>query len=244
MWYAVFIAAFQCPSSLNDITEDSSRVCRPYLTARSQVAPYIQPYYDAYAAPYVQAAQPYINKLDEQVYRPAVGFSKQSYTKYGAPRVNQASSYGKAQWETSLKPRIEAAQAKAKQQYDASLAPHVSRASAATAPYYTAAQDNVLRTYQSQVLPAYMASRPYVTRVYELGHKALIETGIPYAQWAWTTSAVFIDRTLWPRVRILYGKNVEPQLVRIGERLGRYRDGKKLKAAMEEVNRYVLLDPF
>ena len=66
-----------------------------------------------------------------------------------------------------------------------------------------------------------------------------LNTAIPYTQWAWTTASVFLDRTVWPKVRILYGENVEPQLVRIGERLGRYRDGKKLKAVIDEVDRLV-----
>jgi hypothetical protein len=64
-------------------------------------------------------------------------------------------------------------------------------------------------------------------------------TAIPYSQWAWTTTTVFLDRTVWPKLRILYGENVEPQLVRIGERLGRYRDGKKLKAVIDKVDRFV-----
>jgi hypothetical protein len=49
--------------------------------------------------------------------------------------------------------------------------------------------------------------------------------------------AGFFERRIFPRIRLLYGENVEPQLVRIGERLGRYRDGRKLKAAVDDVDR-------
>ena len=83
----------------------------------------------------------------------------------------------------------------------------------------------------------YIASRPHVEKAYTFGHKLTTEIGLPYAKRAWSSAVVFIDRTIWPQLRILYGENVEPQLVRIGERLGRYRDGKKLKAAMEGVTR-------
>ena len=238
VWYTVFIVAFRCPSSLNEVTEHSSPVCKPYLTTRSYISPYVAPYYDAYAAPYVDTVRPYIDQFEKHVYRPSLTFTKQSYTKYGAARVDQALELAKSRWETTLRPRTEAALANAKEQYDASVAPYVSKVSALTSPYYNAVQGQVLRTYYSQLLPAYAASRPYVGNAYHHVNQAVIETGIPYAQLAWTTSVVFFDRTIWPRVRILYGKNVEPQLVRIGERLGRYRDGKKLKAAMEEVNRY------
>lgn len=71
---------------------------------------------------------------------------------------------------------------------------------------------------------------------YAFGHKLAVETGLPYAKSVLASTALFFDRTLWPKIRILYGENVEPQLVRIGERLGRYRDGRKLKAAMEDAD--------
>lgn len=140
-----------------------------------------------------------------------------------------------------MKPQIDAARSQLSKSYDASLAPLVNEISSATAPYYTAGRDTVVRTYNTQFLPVYTASRPYVERSYAVGHKAFVETGLPYAQWAWGSSMVFIDRTLWPKLRILYGENVEPQLMRIGERLGRYRDGKKLKAAVQELDRYAEL---
>lgn len=237
VWYTVFIAAFQCPSSLDALTENSSVVCKPYLTARAHVMPYITPYYDAYAAPHIEAARPYIDKFDKHVYGPAASLGKHSYTTYGAPRVNQIREYGQVQWEKTVKPQVEMAQGQVQKTYEASLAPHVSKVSAATAPYYTAGRDGMLQTYNSRVLPAYMISRPYMQKSYAVGHKAMVETGFPYAQWAWGSSVMFIDRTLWPRLRVLYGENVEPQLMRIGERLGRYRDGKKLMAAIKEVDR-------
>ena len=237
VWYTVFVAIFQCPSSLNGLTEQSPAVCKPYLTARSHIEPYLTPYYDIYAAPYVNAARPYINKIDKHIYAPVVDLGKHSYTIYGAPRVNRLRVYGQTQWEKTVKPQIETAKAQVQNTYGASLAPHVSKVSAATAPYYTAGRDNVLETYKSTVLPAYMISQPYVKKSYALGHKAMVETGLPYAQWIWGSSVIFIDRTLWPKLRILYGENVEPQLMRIGERLGRYRDGKKLMAAVKEVDK-------
>lgn len=177
-----------------------------------------------------------MDKLENRLFTPAVTIGKRTYTVYGEPRVNQAREFGQAQWEKTVKPQIDAAQAQLSKSYDASLAPHVSKVSSATAPYYTAGRDNVLQTYDTQLLPLYTASRPYVEKSYALGHKAFVETGLPYAQWAWGTSMVFIDRTIWPKLRILYGENVEPQLMRIGERLGRYRDGKKLKAAVQELD--------
>ena len=236
VWYTVITALFRCPSSLDNLTKDSPKVCKPYLDARTQLAPYLSPYYDSYAAPYVDKARPYVDTLNAQVYSPTLAYGKQSYEKYGAPKVNQARSYGHDRWEKAIKPQIEVAQLQARQQYESSLAPHVSKASSAAAPYITTSRDRASQIYNSHLLPAYEASRPYAEKSYAVGHKFTVETGLPLAASAWSSTAIFFDRTLWPKIRILYGENVEPQLLRIGERLGRYRDGKKLRAVMEETD--------
>jgi hypothetical protein len=156
--------------------------------------------------------------------------------KYGAPRVAQAQAFGQAQWETNLQPQVIKYQGMAKEKYDQVLAPHVDTLITATSPYYDIAKTSALQTYYEHLLPAYTAVQPYALQGYDLASDFTVNTAIPYSQWAWTTGAIFLDRTVWPKLRILYGENVEPQLVRIGERLGRYRDGKKLKAAIEEID--------
>lgn len=237
MWYSLITVLFRCPSTVGDLDETSPRVCKSYFQLRSEVTPYLEPYYNTYAAPYVENARPYIDKLDKQVYKPVVKLGKQSYGTYGAPRVDQARAYGQDQWQKTLKPKIEVAREQARKQYDSSLAPHVSRLSTAAQPYYNVARHHILETYHSHVLPTYTSSLPYAQRAYSLGHGFVVDTGLPYTQWAWASTATFVNRTLWPQMRILYGENVEPQLVRISERLGRYRDGRKVKAAVEAVDR-------
>ena len=237
VWYAIFTAVFRCPSSPNNLTHESPAVCKPYLDIRSQVQPYLQRFHNSYTAPYVDAARPYAEKFDKQVYSPTVTVGTKTYLRHGAPRVSQARHFGQVQWEKKLKPQIDAAQAQAKKQYEASLAPYVSKASEASVPYYSASRENIVNTFNFYVLPAYTVTRPYAQQSYAVGHKMITETGLPYARLAWDSAANFIDRTLWPQLRILYGENVEPQLVRIGERLGRYRDGRKLQAAVEDIDK-------
>jgi hypothetical protein len=157
--------------------------------------------------------------------------------KYGAPRVAQAQAYGQAQWEKSLQPQVLKYQTLVKDKYDQSLGPHVDAAVKAAIPYYNLAKTNALQTYYEHVLPTYAAVQPYALQGYELASDFTLNTAIPYSKWAWTTGVIFLDRTVLPKLRILYGENVEPQLVRIGERLGRYRDGKRLKAVVEEVDK-------
>jgi len=137
-----------------------------------------------------------------------------------------------------LKPQLSTAQEKSRKQYEALLAPRVDKIATVIGPYYTSARDGVVSTYDTYLLPGYTVCRPHVEKAYASAQRFALETGLPYAQTAWTTTMVFADRTLWPKLRILYGENVEPQLIRIGERLGRYRDGRKLQSAMQEINRY------
>jgi hypothetical protein len=124
----------------------------------------------------------------------------------------------------------------AKEQYDANLAKHVNTVTKTAGPYYDIARSSALQTYYGNILPTYNTIQPYAIQGYGIASDFTVNTAIPYSKWAWATGAVFLDRTVWPRLRILYGENVEPQLVRIGERLGRYRDGQKLKAVVEEVD--------
>ncbi|KAG9236728.1 hypothetical protein BJ875DRAFT_455792 [Amylocarpus encephaloides] len=228
-WYSIITILFQCPST-DRLTDESPRICKPYFQLKATVTPYLEPYYIAYAASYVDTARPYYETADQWVFTPAVKLAKQ----YGAPRVAQAQKYGQAQWEKNLQPQVSKYQGIAKDKYDETLGPHVNKAVEGAAPYYDMVKTNALQTYYGHLLPTYHTVQPYAVEGYIVLSDFAVNTVLPYSKWAWATGAVFLDRTVWPRVRILYGENVEPQLVRIGERLGRYRDGKKLKAVVDE----------
>ncbi|KAI7150710.1 hypothetical protein KC352_g28719, partial [Hortaea werneckii] len=86
VWYLIITLLFRCPNTLEEVDAGSPAVCKPYFQAKTFVAPYAQPYYDQYAAPYVQIAQPYIDKAHQHAYKPALA----AYKQYGAPRVADA----------------------------------------------------------------------------------------------------------------------------------------------------------
>ncbi|KAL8661418.1 MAG: hypothetical protein Q9202_005600 [Teloschistes flavicans] len=234
LWYSIITALFRCPSAVTDVTSESPKVCHPYLTARTYIDPYVQPYYAQYAAPYVDAARPYTEKFEQKIYTPSIKLGKQSYDQYGAPRVRQANEYGQLHWKQSIRPRIDDLQAQSRGHYDTYLASHVDKAWAAGEFYYSTGRENVLHIHESHIRPAYAITRPYVDNTYSAAQDFALTTGMPYAKSAWISTVALFDRTIWPQIRIVYGKNIEPQLVRIGERLGRYRDGRKLKAAVRE----------
>ena len=232
-WYTIITVLFRCPATVDLLTESSPNVCKPYFQLRSAAVPHLEPYYNTYAAPYVDAARPYYDTLDKRIIAPATVLG----VKYGAPRVEQAKAFGRAQWEKTLQPQVTKYQEIAKGKYDETLAPHLEKAYTAVEPYFEIAKTSALQTYYEHILPTYTTVQPYALQGYGIASDFTVNTVVPYSQWAWTTAGIFLDRTVFPKLRILYGENVEPQLVRIGERLGRYRDGKKIQAVVDDIDR-------
>jgi hypothetical protein len=232
-WYLIITALFRCPSSLTQLNDSSPRVCTPYLQGRSYAAPYLDPYYETYVAPYVEKVKPYTDRFEKQVYTPAAKFTNDKYATYGAHRVEQAKKYSGAQWDKTVRPQIQTAQDKVKGQYDLYLASHVKTASDAAAPYYDQLKASLVEIYHLSILPAYETSLPYLRKAHAQGHHVVVDFVFPYVRSAKDATSAFLIRTIWPQVRVLYGDNVEPQLVRISERLGRHRDQQKVESVFD-----------
>lgn len=235
-WYSILTILFRCPASLDQCKDDAPRICKPYFQVKQAVSPHLEPYYDAYAAPYVQLAKPYYETVDQKVLTPTWAYA----TKYGGPRLAQAQAIGQAQWETNVQPELVKYQALAKVKYDQTLAPHVDRASATVKPYYEIARTNALQTYHDLILPSYVTVQPYVQQGYQIASAFTTETAIPSIVWAWNKTYVFLDNTVWPQLRYIYIENVEPQLHKIGQRLGRY-NGSNAQKPGETIARYARL---
>ncbi|KAI0480057.1 hypothetical protein GGR56DRAFT_251618 [Xylariaceae sp. FL0804] len=230
-WYSILTLLFRCPATLDACTDASPKICQPYFHAKQIISPHVTPYYDAYAAPYVDKARPYYDTLDRFVVTPSRTYA----VKYGGPRLTQVQSLSQRQWDENVHPQIEKYQALAKERYDHAVSPHVEKASAALSPYYDIARTNALQTYHDLLLPAYFAVQPYAVQGYGAAYAFTANTAIPSSVWAWNKSYAFLDATIWPHLRDVYVMKVEPQLVRIGERLGRYKE-QKPKQTAEEVD--------
>ena len=150
----------------------------------------------------------------------------------------QAQAYGQAQWEKSVQPQILKYQALAKAQYDQSISPHVNKAATTLAPYYDIARTNALQIYYEILVPTYSFAHPYASQGYDIAYDLTRNTVIPSTIWAWNKTYAFLDSAVWPHLRDVYVLKVEPQLVRIGKRLGRYNE-KKAKPPVEENATYV-----
>lgn len=229
-WYSIVSILFRCPSTIDLCDETSPKICKPYFQAKGAVSPYVEPYYNTYAAPYVDLAKPYYDVANQHIVVPASAYAN----KYGAPAWHQAQSYGQAQWEKNIHPQLAVYQQVAQDQYDLKVAPHVTQAGAVVSPYFDIARTSALQTYHEMLLPSYQLAQPYAFQAYDATSRFTTETAVPSALWAWNKTYMFIDTTVWPQVRVLYVQSVEPQLARIGQRLGRYKE--KSKAPIESAS--------
>jgi len=132
-----------------------------------------------------------------------------------------------------VQPQIVKYQKLAQEQYDKTVSPYVEKATTAIAPYYDIARTNGLQTYHEFFVPTYEFIHPYVSSGYDAVYSFTKDNVVPSTIWAWNKAYAFLDAAVWPHVRDVYVLKVEPQLVRIGERLGRYKD-QKPKASVEE----------
>ncbi|KAK4041330.1 hypothetical protein C8A01DRAFT_14895 [Parachaetomium inaequale] len=222
-WYSILSILFRCPATLDACDDTSPRICKPYFQLKHAVEPHVAPYYDTYAAPYVDLARPHYHTVDQRVIAPSWGYAKQ----YGAPRVQQVQAIARAQWERSVQPQVDKYQGLARAQYDEKLAPHINRASAAFGPYYDIARTSSLQTYHELLVPAYQYVQPHLLDGYRATSAFTGSTVVPAFVWTWNKTYTFLDGTVGPQIRAVYVENVEPQLVKIGKRLGRYSTGKK-----------------
>ncbi|CAL5875149.1 uncharacterized protein PFLUO_LOCUS9453 [Penicillium psychrofluorescens] len=236
IWYALLTPFLRCPSDLSQLDESSSRVCKPYLIARSHVEPYVTPYYNTYAAPYVDQAWPYVEVVHERVYVPASGVAKLGYDRYGAPALGHVQAFGAEQWRAQVMPIVQTAQDKANGLYMAQVDPYVQQGLNVVSPYYQKANAAASTVYWDHFVPFYTQSKPFIGKTYATGQGLLATQVMPGVQYTWSSVVYFANSSLWPHVTGLYSEQVEPQLVKIGQRLASYREGKRIRSVVEDVD--------
>ncbi|KAL4941111.1 hypothetical protein BDV06DRAFT_195228 [Aspergillus oleicola] len=234
IWYFLLTPFFRCPSNVSDLTDSSPQICKPYLVAKSYVEPHVVPYYNAHAAPYVDAARPYVRIVNEKVYTPASNIAKQGYETYGAPALEKAQAYGQEQWDANVVPHIQTAKGKANDWYAVQVKPHVEAAAVTVSPYYNKVNGAYWTVVDGYVMPFAATYQPFIGKTYTSGQEILTTSVLPHAQNAWFSTVYFVNNSLWPKISSLYSENVEPQLVKIGQRLASYREGSTLRSVADE----------
>lgn len=157
-------------------------------------------------------------------------------TRYGSPLVERGQDFVATQWEVNGQPHLTRLQIIAKMRHDQFVAPHLERANEALGPYIASAKAGTAHAMEHYGVPAYHFVTPYAVMVYGAAHQVVMTTVVPTANWAWTSTNTFLDTAVWPQLRLVYQDNVEPQLVRIGERLERYRSKAKLRVLREKAS--------
>lgn len=145
------------------------------------------------------------------------------------------------QWEKNVQPQVYKYQQLVREKYDQNLGSHVDYIRTAFGPYYEIARTNALQTYHELLLPSYHFVQPYAHQGYVAASEFTTGKAIPATLWAWNKTYNFLDATVWPQLKVIYVENVEPQLVKISQRLGRHNSSKKSipKSAREAHTRYV-----
>lgn len=218
-WYTILTILFRCPASLKECDKSSPHICKTYFEVKQTVLPHVEPYYNVYAAPYVNLARPYYDIVDQKAIAPALA--------YAQPRIQKAQAYTNTQWQKTLQPQLVKYQKLAKTHYEQTVGPHVKQLSTAAGPYFEIARTNALQTYHGVVVPSYHYVEPYAHKGYKAASAFAASTVLPSTRWAWNKTSLFLDGTVMPHLRVIYYENVEPQLLKIGQRLGRHTTGSK-----------------
>ncbi|KAG6263031.1 hypothetical protein E4U49_002624 [Claviceps purpurea] len=218
-WAAILTILLRCPVSLEACDDNSPSICKPYFHVRNAITPRVRPYFDRYAAPYVNVAKPYYDTLNDNVLKP----SRQYAALYGTPIVKKSQKFAHAQWKTNGEPQLYRLQTLTRSQYNKSIAPYLTTTGAIVGPYYNFAHKHTAQACHDYLLPGYEFTRDCAVYVYDAAAGFAKTTALPATCWAWGKTNAFLDTAVWPQLRVVYVENVQPQLVRIGERLGRYR---------------------
>ncbi|KAG5297816.1 hypothetical protein I7I48_07067 [Histoplasma ohiense] len=234
IWYALIMPLFYCPSTLPELDDNYPSICSPYLIARSHIEPHISPYYETYGAPYVDNVRPYARTFNEQIYIPTADFTKRNYRAYGAPHIEKSASYIRNQWEGIVTPHIHSLQTSLTGAYQSLIEPHYAHIASVVTPYYRTAVARLDNVRQSYIAPFYTKTKPVIVKTCSSTYDIVVNTIYPFSKRTWSYLVTFVNETFLPRIARVYGENVEPQLLRIGEKLASYREGRKLGAVGEE----------
>lgn len=192
--------------------------------------PHAKPYYDRYAAPYIEIVEPYYNTVHTKVLVPAHALA----LRHGAPWVERGQTIVVQQWQANGQPHVQRLQLIAKARHDQYIAPHVTKANEVLGPHIATVRTGTQHAINQYAVPAYDFAKPHAIRGYEASRDVAVIHVIPTVNWVWSSTQEFLNSSVWPQLRVVYVTNVEPQLVRIGERLDQYRSQAKRKVLRDK----------
>ncbi|KAI5290503.1 hypothetical protein KEM54_001341, partial [Ascosphaera aggregata] len=243
IWYTIIASLLYCPShsdSSPELSETKSKLCRPYFRVRSYLHPHVSSYYDQYATPYIEIAQPYAEKLHDTVYLPVVEYTQDKYYKHGDQHVQKVISYAKNEWDRRAGPKVREVADTMRSKYVTVVEPSAQQVIVASAPYHKAALSfkEKARYHANYIYSFYVDKyhqflEAYVEHGLTKGHEVAVlvmDKALPYSKQAVSATVNVWADTVRPRIKDLYSQNIEPQLLRISRKLATYREARTQQA--------------
>lgn len=219
-WYAVFLLYWKCPYG-SELDTNSPALCGPLHCGIQRIEPVVKPYYDTYAEPYVMLARPYYTKTVELNNNYVVPAGKRGgraalavYNRFLAPHVDTAYTKGQELYDTHLK------------EHHQVLTKHHNHVMQLANQQYEKARIVTLTVYMNHIQPVLVKLEPHYDRAVKYLHSHVCPRVKAYSLQLYYHIESVVGRgyaVLAPKIQEIWDKNVEPQLVKIRERVSLYR---------------------
>jgi hypothetical protein len=222
-----------CPANAR-LDPSAPGVCRRYDSIQHSALPYFKPYYDTYAEPYLAKAQPFLQKGQgyyEQFGAPTVAKGQDLWIKQATPRLQKGYSAAQGRYNKDVHPVLDRTILKrSRDAYSKYVDPHVQTLSAqytkSVHPHLQTLQTQSYKLYNDRLIPAYYTAAPRVHRAFRTVEDAYATHLEPrvHAVLKWILHK--IETVVVPRITILWGVHVQPQVDRVYDKLFRNRESK------------------
>jgi len=224
-----------CPTNAR-LDPSAPAVCRRFDIIKHNTVPYIKPYYDNYAEPYLARIQPYLQKGQgyyEQFGAPTVEKGQDLWVKQATPQIKKCYSAVQDQYNNKIYPVLDRTVLKwSRHVYSKYLDTHVQKLSSQYTkfvhPHLQSLQKRSYKLYNERLVPAYQATAPRIYHAFhtvENKYATEVEPRV-YAVMKWVIRK--IEQVIIPRATILWRTHVQPQLDRIYDKLFRNREAKQV----------------
>lgn len=240
-WYALYMIFWACPPNAR-LDPSAPAVCRRVDIMKHSTLPYIKPYYDSYAEPYLARAHPYLQKGQEyyeQFGAPTVAKGHDLWVKQATPRIKKSCSAFQYRYKNNVYPLLDKLVLKHwRSVYSKYLDSYVQKSSAQYSkydhPHFQALNRQTRKVFNERIIPAYQATVPYVHHALQIVETIYTKQVEPRIRAVMKWILLKFEQVIIPRATILWNTHVQPQLDRIYERLFRNREPRQVASKVVE----------
>ena len=223
-----------CPPNAR-LDPSAPTVCRRFDTFKESAIPYIKPYYDTYAEPHLARMQPYLFKGQEyyeQFGARAIAKGQDLWVKEASPRLKHGYSAFQYQYTHNVCPALDRRILQPSREiYARYLESHVKTISAQYTkhirPYVHFIHRRGQKFVTERLIPAYHTAAPWVEYFIGTIEKTYATQVEPRVHAVIKWIVIKIEHDVIPRITLLWGVHVQPQLDRIYDKLFRNSDARQ-----------------